>query len=98
VLAQNGELAKAKQMYLRALTLDNKMRVAAKAMLQIDEREQALGRVASSSSEQHSAASRTTEEEIKTVSYENEELNSNSAKESAKNIQTLGAVVVDRPS
>jgi Flp pilus assembly protein TadD len=39
VFAQNGETEQAKQMYLRALTLDNKMKAAAEAILQIDRRE-----------------------------------------------------------
>ena len=38
VLAQNGQLAQAKEMYLRALTLDNRMRAAAQAMLQVNDR------------------------------------------------------------
>ena len=49
VMAQNGETAKAKEMYLRALTLDNKMQVAAKAVLQIEEREQTRVKLASAS-------------------------------------------------
>jgi Flp pilus assembly protein TadD len=40
VLTQNGQLAQAQQMYLRALTLDNRMRAAAQAMLQINDRSQ----------------------------------------------------------
>jgi Flp pilus assembly protein TadD len=35
VLAQNGERGRAKQVYLHALTLDNSMRAAAQAMLQV---------------------------------------------------------------
>jgi Flp pilus assembly protein TadD len=38
VLSQNGELAKAEDMYRRALTLDNTLRVAAQAMLQVRQR------------------------------------------------------------
>jgi Flp pilus assembly protein TadD len=41
VFAQNGEMGKAKEMYVKALTLDNTMKIAAKAALQIDEREKA---------------------------------------------------------
>jgi len=41
VLAQTGQGARAQQMYLRALTLDNTMRAAAQAMLQVAERSQA---------------------------------------------------------
>lgn len=48
VLAQNGQSAQAKEMYLRALTLDNTMRAAAQAMLQIDERQQTQTRLADS--------------------------------------------------
>jgi Flp pilus assembly protein TadD len=47
VLAQNGELAQAEQLYLRALTLDNKMRAAAQAMLQVSDRGQAQAKLAS---------------------------------------------------
>jgi len=46
VLAQSGQGARAQQMYLRALTLDNTMRAAAQAMLQVAERSQALADVA----------------------------------------------------
>jgi Flp pilus assembly protein TadD len=49
VLAQNGETAQAKQMYLRALTLDNTLRAAAQAMLQIEERGQVQTKLASAS-------------------------------------------------
>lgn len=47
VLAQNGDSEQAKQMYLHALTLDNTMRAAAQAMVQIEERERAQTRLAS---------------------------------------------------
>jgi Flp pilus assembly protein TadD len=47
VLAQNGDMAQAREMYLRALTLDNRMRAAAQAVLQIDERQEAEQRLAS---------------------------------------------------
>lgn len=50
VLAQNGDLSQSQQMYLRALTLDNRMRAAAQAALQIKEREEARSRLASSPS------------------------------------------------
>ena len=46
VLAQTGQGARAQQMYLRALTLDNTMRAAAQAMLQVAERSQAWAEVA----------------------------------------------------
>jgi Flp pilus assembly protein TadD len=49
VLAQNGELAQAEQMYLRALTLDNRMRAAAQAMLQVNQRGQIQSQLASNS-------------------------------------------------
>lgn len=45
VLAQNGDRAQAEQLYLHALTLDNKMRVAAEAVLQLKEREQIESRL-----------------------------------------------------
>jgi Flp pilus assembly protein TadD len=57
VLAQNGETAQAKSMYLRALTLDNTMRVAAQAMLQIEEREQVQAKLTSGRPEPPSVAS-----------------------------------------
>jgi Tfp pilus assembly protein PilF len=41
VLAQSGQGARAEQMYLHALSLDNTMRAAAQAMLQVAERGQA---------------------------------------------------------
>jgi Tfp pilus assembly protein PilF len=41
VLAENGKLNESEQMYLRALTLDNKMRAAAQAMLQVAQRRRA---------------------------------------------------------
>ena len=47
VFAQNGQFAQARQMYLHALTLDNTMRAAAQAVLQIDQREQARSRLKS---------------------------------------------------
>ena len=47
VLAQNGELAQAREMYLRALTLDNGMRAAAQAALQIEERNESQDRLVS---------------------------------------------------
>lgn len=50
VLAQNGDLAQAKKMYLRALTLDNRMRAAAQAVLQINEREQVSNNLAATTS------------------------------------------------
>jgi Flp pilus assembly protein TadD len=46
VLAQNGQLAQAKEMYLRALTLDNRMRAAAQAMLQVNDRAEMQDRLA----------------------------------------------------
>jgi Flp pilus assembly protein TadD len=47
VFSQNGKTAQAKEMYLRALTLDNTMRAAAQAMLQIEEHEQVQTKLAS---------------------------------------------------
>lgn len=47
VLAQRGELARAEQAYLRALTLDNSMRAAAQAALQVNKRARTLTRLAS---------------------------------------------------
>jgi Flp pilus assembly protein TadD len=41
ILAQNGNFAEAQKMYLHALTLDNNMKAAAKALLQINQRQQA---------------------------------------------------------
>ena len=72
VMAQNGETAKAKEMYLRALTLDNKMQVAAKAMLQIDEREQTMDRLASASPTRHPVAATTAKEAGRNVLREND--------------------------
>jgi len=51
VFAQHGELAWAEETYSRALTLDNKMRAAAQAMLQVAERRQAQERLASAARE-----------------------------------------------
>jgi Flp pilus assembly protein TadD len=42
VLAQHGQTAQAREMYLRALSLNNNMRAAAQAMVQLDEREKAV--------------------------------------------------------
>lgn len=47
VLAQNGERAQAEKYYLHALTLDNKMRAAAEAVLQLKERDQVQSRLES---------------------------------------------------
>ncbi len=47
ILAQNGDFAKAEQLYLHALTLDNEMKAAAEAVLQINQREQARSRLES---------------------------------------------------
>jgi Flp pilus assembly protein TadD len=47
VMAQNGEYAEAEKMYLHALSLDNNMRAAAQAVLQINEREEASSRMKS---------------------------------------------------
>jgi Flp pilus assembly protein TadD len=57
VLSQNGESEQAKQMYLRALTLDNKMRAAAEAILQLEHRRKTQTAMASISSESHSVVS-----------------------------------------
>ena len=46
VLAQYGDLVRSQQVYERALTLDNSMREAAKAMLQVAKRKQVLARLA----------------------------------------------------
>lgn len=53
VLAQNGELAQARDMYLRALTLDNGMRAAAQAALQIEEQSESRERLAAAGFSPH---------------------------------------------
>jgi Flp pilus assembly protein TadD len=47
VYAQNGQLEKAEETYLQALTLDNRMRAAAQAMLQIGDRKEKRGNLES---------------------------------------------------
>ena len=49
VLAQHGKLERSKKMYLRALTLDERMRAAAQALLQVEECRQTQVRLASES-------------------------------------------------
>jgi hypothetical protein len=46
VVAQNGDLAQSQQLYLQALTLDNRMRAAAEAAIQIQEKEATKNRLA----------------------------------------------------
>jgi Flp pilus assembly protein TadD len=49
VLAQNGESARAEQMYLRALTLNESLRAAAQAMMQLNDRKQTVSKLAPAS-------------------------------------------------
>jgi tetratricopeptide (TPR) repeat protein len=56
VLAQHGDLTRSEEMYLCALTLDNKMRAAAQAVLQVAERRRTGANLASAGGKPPSSA------------------------------------------